>query len=206
MNAKTKLILAGVLASVAVVGLWYVLLWSPTKGNLGKANSRKAAAESQTQTLLTHLATLKQLEARKPQLDADRNLLATAIPDRDQLDAFILGIDRTAADARVSFVSIAPTPPAAAPPQPGTPPGPPTVNLSIQVSGDYFSILRFLDLVRDGDRLVTVQNVSLAKGGTNGEMTASITGRMFLAQLATPAAGAPAPAPATTPAAPPVTG
>ena len=62
------------------------------------------------------------------------------------------------------------------------------MGLQIQVTGDYFAILRFLEAVRDGDRLITVDSFSLSKGGEGNQMSASIGGRMFVnpAQAAAP--------------------
>ena len=54
--------------------------------------------------------------------------------------------------------------------------------------------LRFLEQLRDGERLMTVENFSLSKGGEGGQMSASIGGRMFMnPQAATPVAAATTP-------------
>lgn len=188
MNARTKLIAAGALAAVAVLGLWFVLLWSPTKGRLDDAKAEKVASEQKRDQLQTRLAGLKVLEANKDRLEADKVLLAAAIPDKDKLDEFILQVNAKAAESKVAFVSISPAPPAAPAPgvaaAGGAPVGaPPSVGLQIQVTGDYFAILRFMDLLRDGERLVTVENFSLSEGGADGQMSASISGKMFLSSI-----------------------
>lgn len=189
MSDKAKVIVAGVLVSVAIVGLWFVLLWNPTKDKLSQAQEREQAAQDRSSQLQTRLATLKSLEKNSAQLEADKALLAEAIPDKDQLDAFIIHVNDTAEATGVAFVTISPAPPAA----PAAAGGPQVVSLQIQVTGDYFAILRFMDAMRDGDRLVTVENFSLAKGGEGGQMSASIGGRMFVVgplPSATPATAA----------------
>lgn len=189
MSDKAKVIVAGVLVSVAIIGLWFVLLWNPTKDKLSKAQDREQAAQDRANQLQTRLATLKSLEKNSAQLEADKALLSQAVPDEDQLDQFIIHVNDTAEATGVSFVTISPAPPAAA----AAPNSPQVVSLQIQVTGDYFAILRFMDAMRDGDRLVTVENFSLAKGGEGGQMSASIGGRMFVVgplPSATPATAA----------------
>lgn len=196
MTDKAKVIVAGVLVSVAIVGLWFVLLWNPTKTKLSDAQAKEQAAQDRASLLQTRLATLKSYEENQDVLEADRAELSQAIPDEDQLDDFIIYVNRTAESTGVSFVTISPAPPAA--PAAGAPGavagGPSVVALQLQVTGDYFAILRFMDSIRDGDRLVTVENFSLAKGGEGGQMSASIGGRMFVVgPLPTAAPAAPTP-------------
>ena len=189
MSDKAKVIVAGVLVSVAIIGLWFVLLWNPTKDKLSQAQERETAAQDRANQLQTRLATLKGYEKNSAQLEADKARLSLAIPDEDQLDQFIIHVNDTAEATGVSFVTISPAPPAA----PAAPNNPQVVSLQIQVTGDYFSILRFMDAMRDGERLVTVENFSLAKGGEGGQMSASIGGRMFVVgplPSATPATAA----------------
>lgn len=176
MSDKAKVIAAGVLVSIAIIGLWFVLLWNPTKDKLSTAQDREQAAQDRASQLQTRLATLKSYEKNASQLEADKARLSEAIPDKDQLDAFIIQVNDTAAATGVSFVTISPAPPAAA----ADPASPQVVSLQIQVTGDYFAILRFMDAMRDAERLVTVENFSLAKGGENNQMSASIGGRMFV--------------------------
>ncbi len=188
---KAKLILIGVGGAVVITALWFFLLWKPQGDDLSKAKSDRAAAQAKADQLSGQLAHLKKLEANAAVLERDRALLAAAIPSSDQLDAFILSTNEKATAAGVSFVSVSPQ-------QPGTgaapagaaasASGPQSVGLQIQVTGDYFAILRFLEAVRDGDRLITVDSFSLSKGGEGNQMSASIGGRMFVnpAQAAAP--------------------
>lgn len=179
---KPKLILIGVGAALLISAVWYFALWSPKGEDLDKAKADLAAQEQRASELEARLARLKKLEANADVLERDRALLATAIPTADQLDTFLLQVNERAARAGVDFTSIAPQQPAAATGAPGTAAGGPTpVGLQIQVTGDYFAILRFLEQLRDGERLVTVENFSLSKGGEGNQMSASIGGRMFIA-------------------------
>ena len=194
---KAKLALIGVGASIVLIGVWFFALWKPASNDLDKAKADQVAAESKAQQLEGRLSHLKVLEKNAAQLEADKALLATAIPDGDKLDDFIHQVNERAAKAGVSFVSVSPQQPntgTAAPGASGPVGGPTAVGLQIQVSGDYFQLLGFLEQLRDGPRLVTVDSFSLS--GAGNQMSAAITGRMFIAPTVT----VPAATPTTTPA------
>lgn len=191
---KPKLMLMGVGAALVITGLWFFALWSPQGKNLENAKAEQAAAEQRASELQVRLTHLEKLEANADVLERDRALLATAIPSGDQLDEFILQINERAAKAGVAFVSVAPQQPSTGAPAPGAAAGGPTaIGLQIQVTGDYFAVLRFMEQLRDGPRLVTVDNFSLSKGGEGAEMSASIGGKMFMSPAVTAAAVAPSP-------------
>ena len=193
---KAKLILIGVGAALLITAVWYFALWSPQGKDLDQAKADQAAAEQRASELSARLTRLKKLEANADVLERDRALLATAIPTADQLDAFLLQVNERASKAGVDFVSIAPQQPGGAGAAPGAAAvaGPTPVGLQIQVTGDYFALLRFMEQLRDGERLVTVENFSLSKGGEGNEMSASIGGRMFIAPSVAVPTATPTPA------------
>jgi len=193
---KPKLILIGVGAALLVTAVWYFALWSPQGKKLDEAKAERALAEQRSVELQTRLTRLQILERNADVLERDRALLATAIPTADELDDFILAVNERATKSGVSFVSIAPQQPGGAATAPGavTAGGPTPIGLQMQVTGDYFALLRFLEQLRDGERLVTVENFSLSKGAEGGEMSASIGGRMFIAPVVVIPAAAPTPA------------
>lgn len=191
---KSKLILIGVGAALVITGVWFFALWSPQGKNLEKAKADQVAAEQRASQLQVRLTHLQKLEANAHILERDRALLATAIPSTDELDAFILQVNERAARAGVTFVSVAPQQPSAGAPAPGAAAGAPTaIGLQMQVTGDYFAVLRFMEQLRDGPRLVTVENFSLSKGGEGAQMSATIGGKMFVSPTATAPVVAPTP-------------
>jgi Tfp pilus assembly protein PilO len=194
---KAKLIAIGVGASLLITAVWYFALWSPKGDDLDKAKAQQAAAEQHESELSARLSHLKKLEANASVLEADRAKFAAAIPTADELDNFLLQVNQRASAAGVNFTSISPQQPAAGAAAPGATAagGPTPVALQMQVTGDYFAILRFLEQLRDGQRLVTVENFSLSKGGEGNQMSASIGGRMFIA----PPVVVPTATPTTTP-------
>ena len=181
---KPKLILIGVGAALVLTGAWFFFLWKPAGADLDKARADKVVAEQEASKLQARLSHLKKLEENASVLEQSRSLLATAIPSGDKLDEFILQVNERATRSGVSFVSVAPTPPAAAAAGAAS-----SVGLQLQVAGDYFQVMRFLEEMRDGPRLFTVDNFSL-NPGSEGKMTASISSRMFVNPSA-PAAAVP---------------
>jgi Tfp pilus assembly protein PilO len=175
---KAKLILFGVGAALVLTGAWFMFLWKPAGADLDKARADKVAAEEEQGKLQTRLTHLKKLQENAAVLEQSRSLLATAIPSQDKLDEFIVQVNERAARSGVSFVSIAPSVPAA--PEHANASTPSSVSMQLQISGDYFQVMRFLEEMRDGPRLFTVDNFSLNPGGPGGKMTATIASRMFV--------------------------
>ncbi|MEA3076845.1 MAG: hypothetical protein QOF60_1753 [Actinomycetota bacterium] len=184
---KPKLILIGVGAALVLSIVWFMVLWSPQGKSLDQAKADKVAAEQRASELQVRLTHLKKLEANAAVLEAEKAKLATAIPATDELDKFILAVNDRAAKSGVSFVSVSPVPPAAAGPGASSS-APPAINLQIAVNGDYFQIMSFLEKLRDGERLVTVETFSLSKVGDGNQLTAAIGGRMYVSPKAAAAA------------------
>lgn len=194
---KVKLILIGVVASLLLSVGWYFALWKPASANLEEAKTREGAAQTQVDTLTTELARLKQLEANREVLERDLAALGEKLPEEDKLDTFILELNDIATTAGITLQSLSPgEPQLAAAADPAAATGPIPITLQMQVQGDYFAILRFMDALRDGTRLVTANNLSLSGGAEDGQMSASIGGAMYIARPVVPAA---ATTPTTTP-------
>ena len=66
------------------------------------------------QELEQTLARLRELDRNRPQIEADLRALNAAIPATPDLATFILSANEIAASSGVDFLSIAPSPPAAA--------------------------------------------------------------------------------------------
>jgi Tfp pilus assembly protein PilO len=189
---KVKLALIGVGASLLLTVAWYFALWKPASNNLSETQAREATAQTQVDSLTTELARLKQLEANQEVLERDLAALAVKLPDKDQLDTFILELNDIATTAGITLQSLSPGEPTLTTADPSTggaaAVGPIPITLQMQVQGDYFAILRFMDALRDGTRLVTANNLSLSGGADAGQMSASIGGAMYIARPVVPAA------------------
>lgn len=203
MNRRVTLM--AILAAVVVLVAWYFLLWSPRSDELDEARERKEQAEQENQNLEAQLARLRADQQREPQLRASLEKLRVAIPDRPDLAQFILDTNDAAVRSGIDWVSIAPTPPAAATPAAtatttttapettgttGTtaPPVaqlPAQIVLSMQVNGGYFQVMDFLNRLDAMPRIVVVDGLTMSADGT-GRLSATLTARMFTQPSAVP--------------------
>jgi Tfp pilus assembly protein PilO len=205
MNRRTAII--GFAAAGFLLAIWFFLLWGPQGGELEKAKDREDVAASENQELELRLARLRASQEKAPSLQAELAELRAAVPDGPDLAQFILDAHTIAEESGVEFTSINQTPPA-----PSTTGGPPSIALTISVSGGYFEVLDYLDRLDSLGRIVVIDGLTLSPADQNGllQVGASITARMFT--TGTDAAAVPAPAPVvstqptTTTTAPPTDG
>lgn len=166
-------------AAIVLLVLWFLLLWGPQGGRLDDARERQDAAEAQNQSLELRLARLQAAQTQAPELMADLDRLRRAVPDDPQLAEFILDANDAASEAGVDFLSISP----GAPTVGGA--LPPVITLNISVSGEYFSVLDYLDRLDDLPRIVVIDSLTLTPGDEGGgaaagpELSVAIVGRMF---------------------------
>lgn len=213
---KRNVIIAIVAGALAVTLVWFFLFYKPKSNEVSKKNDEVATAERQQQDLEATLARLQELDANRPQQQADLDKLNAAIPATPDLAEFIFEANTAAADSGVDWLSIAPTPPA-----PSLTGGPSEIVLNIQVQGGFFQVLDYLNRLEKLKRLVVTDTVNLSAGGTDtsgsagssseqtlststsdsGAPTLSVTlgAKMYTSATLAPAApgAVPAPAPAT---------
>jgi len=179
MNAINRRLLIPIAAGLVVLIIWYVALWSPQSSSLSKAKKRTEEAIAKRDTLRTQITRLQEAQKDQPLKQAQLETMRVAIPDDPNLAQFILDANDAASKAGIDFLSITPTPPgqsAAAAPTPGgaasaalTP-----IKIGMSVSGGYFQVLNFINLLNTLPRLVVVDNLSLA--GTSGSGSTGTTG------------------------------
>jgi len=175
MNRRTVLIAFG--AALLLLAMWFFFLWGPQGGKLSDAQERTTLANDQNSALEVRLARLEDAQDRAPTLLAELDELRAAVPDEPDLAQFILDANQIASEAGVEFLSIAPSPPAA-----GDAGGPPVIVLAIDVTGGYFEVLDYLTELDALPRIVVVDALSLAPGGSDGgpqQIAVSLTARMF---------------------------
>jgi len=198
MNRKVLLFAAG--GAIALLVVWFVLLWSPQGARLEDAGTRRDAAESTNSQLELRLERLRDLRERRPQLQADLDALETAIPESPELDTFLLDTDAAAERAGVDITSVSPAKPTpseaeatAATTTTTTAPAagaagaagadvgataassPSAITVSLEAAGGYFQVLDFLNRLDDLPRVVVVDSLSLtsAEGAAGGEGAAA---------------------------------
>ena len=200
MNRRA--LLFGAIGAVLMILLWYFLLWSPRQTEIQATQARTEAAEQQAANLEAEIQRLQEAQRDEPLKQARRAQLQAAAPDDPALGQFILDVNAAASASGIEFISISPSPPAAA--EGG---GLSSIGLNFAISGGYFQVLDFANRLTDLPRLVVIDSVSLTPAeGTR--LAANLTGRMFTtatgidATTTTTAAPAPtttAPAEATAP-------
>jgi Tfp pilus assembly protein PilO len=191
VNRRALLIGAG--AAVVVLLGWWFLLWSPRSDDIAEARDRTEQAEGQAQQLETEIARLKAAQRDEPLRRAQLETMRTAIPEDPNLAQFILDTNDAANKAGIDFISIAPTPPAAATPQaaaaattattapaPAAPPA--EIRVALQLQGGYFQVLDFVNRLNDLPRLVVIDNVTVSADQT-GRLSTSLQARMFTRAL-----------------------
>jgi Tfp pilus assembly protein PilO len=188
-------LLIGVAAGLAVLVLWYLLLWSPRSKAIDKAKSRQTTASDALQELRAERNRLADLRSNEAATRARIEQLRQAIPDSPNLAQFILDANDAANQSGIDFLSISPTPPASADTPAGAEGPPPAqISLGITVTGGYFQVLDFVNRLNRLTRIVVIDTLSLSGGATSG-LSVQLGGRMFVS--AAPA-GASAPAAVST--------
>jgi Tfp pilus assembly protein PilO len=185
--------IVGIVVSVLITAGWYQFLWSPQTKAIATAHSRQKVATAALFSAEQRLGHLKKLALHAGDLTSLDQRLSAAIPDHDALDQFIVQLNADAQASNVVLSSFAVTQPSIkAPANAAVAAGTEVLALQLAVSGGYFDVLRFLGSLRDGPRLVIVDQLSLTPahgGGSPADGTtvgASIVGRLFMTTSAAP--------------------
>jgi type IV pilus assembly protein PilO len=195
VNRRAVLITAG--AVLALLVLWFMLLWGPQGGRLKDAEARVDAATTANDALRIRLQRLEAAQERATELTADLADLRRAVPDDPALAQFILDANKAASDSGVDFLSISP-----AVPEQVDASLPATITLSINVTGSYFSVLDYLERLAELPRIVVIDDITMTPNDSDGGggLGVSLTGRMFATSA--PAFATPTTTTTTTTAAP----
>jgi Tfp pilus assembly protein PilO len=204
-------VIVGVAGAVVLSLLWYFLLWSPQGKRMAAAEERRETAEQTNDGLEVELARLRDLEARRPELEDQLSQLRRSVPDRPQLARFLLSANEAADRSGVELTTVSPARPAAdttaaqatatttsttaasgsgdaattATTAPAGPVAPSAITVSLLVEGGYFQILDFLNRVDDLPRIVVVDSLDIGPSESaeaenpTGDLSATITARMF---------------------------
>lgn len=185
-----RVLLLGIFGAVAVILLWYAMLWRPQSSDLSDAKARQRSAAAQNRLLRLQKAQLEESGSNRPALESRLAALKVAVPDAPNLAEFILDTNDAAAASGIDVVSITPTPPAA-----DDTSDTPSMHVQLDVTGGYFQVIDFLNRLDQLPRIIVIDTLTVtADPEASGppELTASIGGRLFLT-TATPVAEAPPP-------------
>jgi type IV pilus assembly protein PilO len=185
---KRNALLIGGAVAVVIVLLWYFLLYAPLNDDLSSAQAQVAQEQKTTSDLQGQLAQLESQKQNGTQQQALLRRLDAAVPKEPDLAEFIIQANDIADQAGISFLSIAPSPPAA-----GNG-GASVINLTITISGSFFQLEDYLRQLEQLERLVIVDGLNItassgsSAGGTGAvtdetssgtTLNVTLTGRMF---------------------------
>jgi Tfp pilus assembly protein PilO len=206
---RSRVVILGVLLTVVVVLIWNIAIFAPRGRKLSDAKHKAQAAQQLEPALQATLTRLQQISKNGPEIAAQLDTLNAAVPDSPDLDGFILSANQIAVQAGIDWLSVSPSVV-----QAGTT-GPSVIPLSVQIKGGFFQVLDYLNRLEDMGRLVIVDAINAATGGTSADSTGpptlsvTLTARMFTRAAPAPAAGsspAPGPAAGTSSSTPPASG
>jgi len=155
---KRNQLLIGGAAVLVIVLLWYFLLYKPLGDDLTSAQAQTSAEQKKTDGLQADLARLQSQAKNASKQQALLRKLDAAVPKNPDLAEFIIQANDIADSSGISFLSIAPSPPAA-----GT--GARVINMTISISGSFFQLQEYLRSLEQLDRLVVVDGISISAGG-----------------------------------------
>ena len=183
MTVNRRVLLIAVAVSLALVGGWYMLLWSPGQSSKKAAADRQATADQQAGETAAKVRTLTAAKKNMPAMQAQLDALRKAVPDTPQLDTVIATIDTAASQSAIDLRSLAPAPIVA----PGSATGAPVASspitelrFTMSANGTYFQLVDFVHRISTTPRLIVVDSFSLTTPSKEGVQSAGISGRMFM--------------------------
>jgi len=145
---------AGVLVALVLIVGWWQLVWSPQGAAIASAHTKVQTESSDLFTVEQSIGHLKHLETIAPKLTALEKQLGVAAPTGDELDQFLLSLNGMAQQAGVTVSTLSVSSPTS------SSTGLEVIQLHMSLSGDYFAVQRFLDLLRASTRIVIVDSLS----------------------------------------------
>jgi Tfp pilus assembly protein PilO len=174
------------IASVVLVGIWYVAVFSSQSKSLKKANDQTASANAQAASLRSDIGVLQQEKTQLPTATGKLTALKLALPDTPALDKLIDDVNAAAAESGVDWQTISPSKPAsysagsAQAVAAGFPGGMQSVTVAMQVNGSYKQVTDFISKLTGLSRLLDVGSVNLSGVGASATKTsAQVTTQIF---------------------------
>jgi len=165
---KRNQLLIGGAAVLAVVLLWYFVIYAPLGDDLSSAQAQTSEEQKKTDSLQADLARLQAQAKNASKQQAQLRKLDAAVPKNPDLAEFIIQANDIAESSGISFLSIAPSPPAS-----GN--GASVINMTISISGSFFQLQDYLRQLEQLERLVIVDGISISAGGGGSGTTGTGT-------------------------------
>jgi Tfp pilus assembly protein PilO len=178
-----RVISLAVAASVGLLAVWYLILWSPQSSSLRQARADVAAASAKEQDLKAQVSALQKGRLLLPTKQQQLVALARAVPATPDIDRLIDDVNSAALASGVALQSLSPSPPAVT--ASGAAAGPTPMTVTMGISGTYFQVKDFVNQLTKMPRLTVVDGISFSAPDKSGKMSSSISAHVFVAAPAT---------------------
>lgn len=163
---RRQIALAGA-GLVVVLTLVFVFLIRPVSSDISEVKAQIEAAKTEESTLRVQLQSLRQAEQNATEIAAQLAKFDLLLPKTSDIPAFIRQVQDASNLSGITLSSIAPSPPTPLSAGPGVDPvvvgqGVFTLNVVLQVSGGFFRLESFLQRLENLQRVVMVNNMSIA--------------------------------------------
>lgn len=169
--------LLAVLATVLVVALWWLFVYSPGQEELARIEEEVAAAETETASLQQRVAALEAVRSRAPETEAAIAQVLSIVPDEPALPGALRQIQAAADDAGITMDALVTERPVVLDEAAGLY----SAGVTMTATGSYFQLVDFLRRLEDPAitaRGFIFDNLSVAPT-EHPALTISISGNMF---------------------------
>ncbi len=195
--SRTALVLS-VLGAVAVIVLFFVLIFQPAREELAEVESQIALEQDEQQRLEAEIERLRLVREDAPGVEADVAAADAIVPRDPALPALVRQLQMAADESGITLISVSTSRPVeleAAPEQ-----GLSSIDVSTQIEGGYFQVVDFLRRIEEpgiSPRGIVWLNTSVTRNDESyPALNVALAGRAF-AVLPVPPPPEPEPAPDT---------
>lgn len=174
-SASRRMIVIGVVVGVVVTAIWFVALYRPASAGVQAVSAELDDEREVNDELAAELRRLKKLKKDEAAIDRELATVNAAVPDTSQLADFIRKANETAARTDLDWVQISPSQPRAAGPLS-------VIDITMEGSGSYETVIEYLNQMAELDRAVTFDSYSIDRlpdGDGNERVNVKLDGRIF---------------------------
>lgn len=175
---KRQMILLVALAALALIAMFWMLMWQPQREQLATVEDQIVTEETTQAQLEGELVELRQVREQAPAVVAEVTAAESVIPFDAALPAALRQLQTAADESGLTLVAVAPARPAQIE---GAEPGVASIATSVQLQGSYFQIVDFLRRTEDpsiSPRAMLWSNVAVTKD-EYPTLTVTLTGAIY---------------------------